>query len=361
MKHHLLKAALFLLFICAHVTGAQAQAGRMDSIVVVEATGSSATEARDVALAKGEIEGFRLLLQRLDPTQADARIATTPESRIHSMVKGMEVMDEKFSATTYRAKLRITYDDGAIGEVLSAVGATSAAASMTSHVLVLPVLKGGGVVKLWEDGNPWRDIWNSVGLEVGRGVILLPYGDQNDKDSLDAFTATTADYNRMMVLAARYGADQIVVAEAMPVHEEGSVPRLEVKLRRLSVNGQEETLDTYTAQGEDTTEVLMVKAAKAVAATLKGENTPGYSNVSTPGGKQVMVLAAINDITQWTDLRQRLLAMSPVEKLELKAISSRQVDLILHYRGDPSTLISNFEAQAIAVNPVGEYWTISVQ
>lgn len=336
-----------------------AQEFRTDSIVVVEASGENASSAREVAIAKGQIEGFKLLIQRVAPGDAEAIISTTPDSRMISAAKGFEVLDEQMSATTYRAKMKIQYDPDMINEILRSPD-TQAAASLKTNVLVLPVLRMGSTLQLWEQDNKWRDIFNSVGLEVGRGVIIMPYGDQKDKELADPFTASTAAYDRLMPLATRYGADQIVIAEAVPVIE-GATHSLTVNVRQLTPTGGEASSETYTPTGDETQEMLMVKAARAIASGLKGQNTAGYSNTSVAGGKSVMLLASIKDISEWLELRKRLLNMSIVEKLELKALSVGQVDVVVHYRGDASLLAKYMLAHNMGVNPGPQYWTVSLQ
>ena len=350
---------LVLGIILCQSAGLQAQEQRGDVIVVVEAKGDNATAAREMAVTKGQIEGFKLLVQRLAPDIAMTIISSTPESRMINAAKGFEVLNEQMDTNTYRAKMKVDYDVEMVSEIIRSPDA-AAGGSLKSSVLVLPVLKMGSTLQLWEQGNSWRDIWNSVGLEVGRGIIVMPYGDQTDKDAVDAFTASSGAYERLMPLVARYGASQVVIAEAVPVTEGNNVA-LQVALREMSAQGGEASVENYSAQQDETQEMLMIRAARSIASAIKDRNTPGYSNTNSPGGKRVMLLASIRDMSQWLELRKRLLAMNVIEKIELKALSPRQVDVMVHYRGDASLLAKYMIAGDLAVTPGAEFWTVSLQ
>ncbi len=73
----------------------------------------------------------------------------------------------------------------------------------------------------------------------------------------------------------------------------------------------------------------------------------------------MMMLANISTLSSWTQLRSKLSALPMVDRIELLAISAKQVDIIIHYRGAPDSLARAITTNNIRLLQNKDYWVVS--
>lgn len=360
-----LPAAAALLF-AAFTMPSQALAGEaaVNSEVDVDVTGKDAADAREQAMAKGQIDGLTDLLGKLtSPEQVRIIITSLDPQRISAMVRSTEVLDEKITANRYRATLMLTYDGDQISQLIENGGATPNGIKPTAEIgsfLIIPGYEEDGVMMLWEEANPWRAACKTVGLEIASGDIIVPFGDARDAAVVDAKMLTAANYSTLLPMTVRYGVSDIVIVQAKYTHTPD--PQLEVVKRRINRTQNEVNVMTYRADPQETKETLMIRAARDIAAQIEHKKTEEMETVkAVQGGDRntVMMLASITTLASWTDLRGKMSSLPMIDKLEVLAISPQQVDLIVHYRGTPESLAHALAAQNIRLQQNPNYWVVS--
>src|SRR5579872_5738235 len=98
-----LASCLLLFFACFAPQALYAVGEFSVDKVMVDASGSDTTDARSKALAQGQTEAFKQLLQKKKPVQATEILAKTTAAQIDAMVRGYQVLDEKMTANHYHA------------------------------------------------------------------------------------------------------------------------------------------------------------------------------------------------------------------------------------------------------------------
>lgn len=391
-----------LLFSLLLAMPAAAQTGHTVGGVEVKATAADATTARMQAMEAGEVQAFaRLLEQMLPADEAAAKAASTPAHQISRMVRGYEVHNEKIGATSYEATLDVQFDPAQVQAFLRGPQqppvpgqpvpvpapplaappppAADAAALMRramSNVLVLPIWSGNrGTPLLWEEANSWRKVWN----KAERGdtqFIRLPIGDQSDRMMLDAEQATRTQFADFSPIAERYQSSTVIVASARAGVSSG-VNALLVDVRRLSHGGEVSEMPlVYEQNSGETGEDVMARAAQDIIRLVMHEERQraaqqaqqAQAPAAAAGGAppQVMqgpvsrltVLSRLERLNDWVGLRKRLQALPNVERVDLAAISNRQVDMVVHYRGSPAQLEAAMQSQGIRVSKSNNYWVV---
>ena len=179
--------------------------------VPVDVTGKTAAEAREEALAQGEIEAFNRLLKRLTLRAQHAKLPKLNKADIDRFVSDFSVADEKTSAVRYLASLNFRFKAEAVRQFLNDMG-VGFAETVSKPVLVLPVFQDAGALILWDEPNPWREAWNGRAPVQGLVPTILPLGDLADIAAIGAEQAIDGDMQRLSAIAGRYAASDTLVA-----------------------------------------------------------------------------------------------------------------------------------------------------
>jgi hypothetical protein len=151
----LFAAALFAVALAGSVVLAQVEGDRGIMPVAsstdievhgidVEAGGKTPEEARE----KGWQMAMRLGWKKLGGPEM-------PDQRIESMVSAVVIEHEQLGPTHYIARLGVIFDRQRAGALLGAGGERARSAPM----LVIPILRQGGVRTVFETRNPWQRAW----------------------------------------------------------------------------------------------------------------------------------------------------------------------------------------------------------
>ncbi len=357
-KHLLI--ALLLGFSAPSIAGE----ALVNSEATVDVTAKDAVDARAQAMVKAQSAALLDLLSKLSaPGQSDFIMSGLNDKKIAAMVRGTEVLDEKMSGNRYRATLRISFDADMVSALITKSGETDEvdAPSKTGSFLIIPSLEEDGVVTLWEEKNAWRNVWKQIGLEVTAGDIVVPYGDNNDQAIISAKTLSSATFSNFSSLTIRYGVSDIIILQAK--YAKTPETTLTVIKRRLNRVQNEVNMLTYRADPQETRDTLLARAARDVVDGLRTKKIEEASAVTKGvmvGEKnKVMVLASITTLDSWIHVKERLTTLPMIERLEMLAMSSSQIDMIIHYRGTPDALANAITGKKLRLVQNPEYWVIS--
>ncbi len=349
-----------ILVICAPLTASASEA-EIKGDIEVDVSGKDAVDARAKAMEKAENDALNNLLQRFtSPQQAQSIVESLPPARIASMVRGIEVLSERISDRRYRAHLLVTFDGQEISKLVSTAnpdGGSSLETATTAFV-VIPVYEEGMKTVLWEEPNPWRAIWKSVGLENNASGVVVPYGDPTDASSINAGNASSATFSSLSNLTNRYGANEIVLLQAK--FEATPTMVLTVIKRRLNRTRNEINLLTYRSDPQETKEMLLTRAAMDIVEKLQDiKSHQVKSNFVGGEHNRIMLLASISTMASWTELRGKLTKLPMVDKVDVIAISPQQVDISLGYRGTQESLEAGILSLNLRLSKTPNYWVVS--
>ena len=123
------------------------------------------------------------------------------------------MQEEKHSTVRYIATLTYRFKPAPVEQLLRDAG-IAFAETRSKPVLVLPVLRTGDSLALWEDPNPWRTSWANLPAADGLVPFTVPIGDLTDIAAINAQAASTGDAQKLGAIAARYDAGSTLVASA---------------------------------------------------------------------------------------------------------------------------------------------------
>jgi len=306
--------------------------------VPVDVTAESALVARFEALRMGQSLGWKRLLARLTLPGDAAGLVDFGSEQLAPLIQGFEVLRERTSAVRYLATLSYSFNRGEVRRALANAG-VAFAETPSRPVLIIPVLTSEGVGVLWEDPNPWREVWQNLPSRDGLLPIVVPHGDLADIRDLSTVQALRGDKERLRAVADRYGARDVVVVRAARLFDRSdNLPVLEISMVRGNGTGTEETIiDSIKGQNADDLIGLLDAGVTRVVETLS--TSWKQANLVRPGlESRVSVVVPIVGFAQWVSIKKRLQGIGVLRHIELLRLSKREAVMDLWVQGDETQL-----------------------
>ncbi|WP_404426142.1 DUF2066 domain-containing protein [Thalassospira australica] len=324
--------------------------------VHVDESAETAAAARDQALAIGQRKAFDEIVARLTLPQDRAGLGQPSQADINNMVRDFGVSNEKTSSVRYIADMTVRFKENELRNYLR-FRDVPFAELQSKPVIIVPVYHSGGYASLWDDPNPWRDIWNRNFATGGLVPIKAPIGDLQDIGTISAEQAEDGAMERLNELARRYGADVAVVASA-DVRGETGAETVDVTVTRYGAGGEPQIfgVNETTQEGESLNETL-VRAAKSVQDQLS-ESWKQANLINYDTGGQLMVFIPITGLQDWARIEERLVGLPVVRSSHVVAMSRREVQIAVEYAGSPEQLRTALAQQNLSLSQMGDLWFI---
>jgi len=322
------------------------------SDVAVDATAASAAAARDVAMNQGHRKAFDRLIRRLVPRGSVSSVPNQSDAAISDLVSSVQVATERASTTRYIANLTFRFRPERVRQMLVSAGVPMAEARAMPK-LVLPVYQDKGTPVLWEEANPWWDAWDAVEFDPEALVpLILPTGDAADQGVLTAAQAAGSDASRMLALARRYGASEVLVAEAT----RSGPNKVDLTLRSLGGAGETTVVESVTGSGDEA--ALFKDAATRAVARLE-EDWKRNQSVRFDSQERLSVQIPLDGSLQsWVGIRNRLTQASVIQRVEVTSISRMDAQVVLHYFGGADQLVAALAQRNLELIQANGFWTL---
>lgn len=329
-----------MIFATGVAGSAAAQTGGVFTVggVQVDKTADTAAAAREQAIAAGHVLAFTRLMARLVPDSQRGVLPAFGQSDIVPLVLSFEIESEKRSSVRYLGSLKFRFRRADVRQLLQNSG-IGFAETRSKPVLLLPVFDSAGARLLWDDPNPWFQAWNAVPPSDGLVPVRLPAGDLADIRVISAEQAVAGNAEQLALIADRYGASAVLVAQASVNVAAGSGARsLTVSTRYFGGTSDGRTGVRSFAYGEeDTDEAVVARAAQEIARQVeedwKQENLIRFDNQNS-----LVATIALTDLRQWVEVRRKLQGIAFLQRWQLVAMSRRSASVRLSYYGDPEQL-----------------------
>lgn len=307
--------------------------------VQVDITAKTAAVARELALAEGQIQAFRRLMMRLVPRRDHASVPSLGAESVAELVRNFEVDQEKTSSVRYIATLKVRFSPSRMRTLLRAAGVPFAETA-SKPVLVLPVLRKAGVLLLWDDINVWRRAWAVLPQSDGLVPMIMPAADLADINDIGPEQAARGDEDRLRVIAARYGAADVLLALAnQGTDPDRNAPTLQITVSRFGAVGPDRTLvRSFTGNAGETIEHLMARAAIDLSTGVE-ENWKSDNLLKFNERRRLTAIAQIGGLADWIELRRRLRRIAFIQSSDLMSLSLTEATVLLSYLGDEEQLI----------------------
>lgn len=305
--------------------------------VAVDEKAENASAAREKALARGHVEALRTLLSRLLPPGELSRLPAIGPNEAAQLVRDFEVRNERTSAVRYLADLTFRFDEEAVRWYLRNQG-IGHAETQSKPVLVLPVYGQPGQERLWEDPNVWWRTWASRPGQSGLVPIVAPLGDLQDVSTITAEQALAGDSGRLMRIAERYGAEDVLVVHAVPTPAvDGAAGGVQILTSRYGREPHPALIENVVQNPGEPLEQTYARAAETVAGTLQREWQ--QQTVLQPGtGNRITVRVPTPTLNDWLAVKQRLSGVAGVERAVVSKVSRSATELDIAYLGDERQL-----------------------
>ena len=328
--------------------------------VAVDAQAETAAAARELALAEGQRQAFRRLLERLILRADYPRHSRLDEATLTALVQGMEVEEEKRSSIRYLAKLTISFKKDEVRRLLREEGLRFSE-TVSKRILVLPVYEVAGTQALWDDPNPWRDAWLRREMHDSLLPLLMPAGDLGDIAAIGPAQALAGDEVGLAAMAARYRVDDTIVARAaLSFDLAAGAPRLEVSLSQHGPSGDQVIIESFVGVSREAIDELLSRAARDITLELE-ERWKHDTLLRFDREMRLSAKVPLGGLGEWLLVRQRLGAVAMVRKVELATLSKANAQVVLHYLGDPGQLSISLAQRDLELAQEDGFWTLRLR
>lgn len=307
--------------------------------VAVDETAASAAQAREQALAEGHREAFRRLLARLVPRGRLDGVPRPPDEAIANLVRDFEVSDERTSNVRYLAELSFRFRPEAVRAFLRE-NAIPYAEARSRPVVVLPLYGAAGEAVLWEEPNPWREVWTEEGMDrVGLVPFEVPLGDLGDMQAISAEVALSGDRDALRRIAERYGGEHVLVTQAIQGGDpdEGTASA-QIISSRVEADGESRNMVESIRQREDEPLAEMYgRAVESVARALE-EDWKQANLLRFEDRRELTAAVPLNRLADWVQIERQLASVPLIGESRLRTLSRERAEIELVYFGDSDQL-----------------------
>ncbi len=352
--------ALLALLVAATPGPALAQGGDQGGAftahdVPIEASAASAAEARDKAIAAGQVKAFRSMLERITDGADHARLPQPPDDRVRAMVETYSLANERTTDTTYKAAITVRYDGAAVRRLLQGQGIGHASGA-AQPVLVLPVWQGApdAPPQLWEDTNPWLMAWRRQ--EAGNVLMPLevPTGDLLDVTTVSAAEALAPDSAALETLLDRYDRTQVLVAHGIRTAPDTVAVGLTYGSPRALAQAGQRTIERRQGEAED---AFLTRVATELAGRMEGDWRTA-TMVETGAARTATALVTLSGFEDWMRIRAALDRSPLIRDYAVQAMTRNRAQLRLTALGEPARVAEALRTEGLSLSEQGGYWMI---
>ncbi len=175
-----------------------------------------------------------------------------------------------------------------------------------------------------------------------------------------AAQAVSGDKSALAALAARYGTDEVVVAQGVT---DATGSKLDVTVTRYDASGAATPIrKTFqgTGQGDDAFAAL---ARTAAASSLTALGEPWKRETVVKAGEKAELTAAVffSGLDQWETIRKALGNAALVEGMQVEGIAANGAEVQINYRGTPDKLALSLAQSNIALAQDPDGWSLRLK
>ena len=308
----------------------------------VDVTDSSATEARLRAIAQGQREAFKILMERILTPEDVASLPDVTDAQLDTFLQDFEVQNEKNSAVRYIGTLTLRFNPSRVQDFLAHRNKSLLPAEKNATIVVIPVYEEGHGSQLWEEKNPWREAWNEyAGLDPR---YVLPMGDLDDRSELSLQHVLKGEKKNIARLMQRYHAGQILIAVLK--HDFPFILSVYI-YNQEGLSHMEESIPLL---GEETLTPAMTR--KAIEKTLEiGKKLDAEDNNSLIAAHTIDYRILFDNHKEWLDIQDKLSRLRAIRRVDIASLKLRQALGALEYVGQQEAMENALKAEGFDISP----------
>ena len=125
-------------------------------------------------------------------------------------VSGYSIENEKYKREKYSALITVTFEKNKLEKFLESKN-IEFFSKKGPKTLIIPIINFEKRLILWDDPNPWFDVWLRRPLDSNLNLFTLPDGEADDLITLSAQDAVNLKYFKIKKLANKYQAEQAYI------------------------------------------------------------------------------------------------------------------------------------------------------
>lgn len=318
-----------------------------------EATGQTATEARQRAMSEAEKKGFQKLIARLSDEKTANQLLETKKHAISLMVQGVELNNEKISSTSYAADVTLSFSPDQIRTLLPSDSnpVSTNNSTIPPTTLILPIFTQDGRTTLLDRNNPWWHAWNSTEINNKDVKFVLPLGDLEDISLASLSAARSGDYSRLQRMAEKYHANRIVVADATYGQDiDTKTPVMNVVVYNVKPEGTLSNTLEFKRTAEDSSTTLLAKAVTGLVTGLNS-NWKNQGQLLNAALQKTLIKTPFTNLREWQTIQQRLKSVSTVQRTSVERLSGRYAIVALYSASKEEELPAHLQRGGFAYYP----------
>ena len=203
--------------------------------VPIAAEVGTAMEARDIAIANGQVDAFWVLLRKMVQSDDLTKLPLVGQDEVVNFVQNVSLSDEKTTATKYMASMTVTFKPRAVQDFLTE-NQVPFLVQAPPTALVVPVYRHGADVWLVEADSPVYTALRNVVSANGLFEWVLPESDPDTAEMIRAaWSAPESDLWRDILSGV--GVGRVFLWEVIQEHRDSlliCVPRFLTNMDNIS-------------------------------------------------------------------------------------------------------------------------------
>lgn len=297
-----------------------------------------ATTARSNAIAYAQRQAFNTILNRLGIDTSNSVIIS--DNEISQMLRSMQIKNEKITTNSYSATLTLQFSPEYIKYTLSKYKISQYSPHFDSY-LIVPVIKNGDNIYLWEKENKWLDpLTRNARGTTGVLVIKDNYSTRNLID-LEYFKKPK--YNNFKKLASLYGTNNVVLV----VGEENKENKLiDTKIYVLNENKATNAYLKYEMKDKNIDNDYYnasIEIVKYIDGLLVEDKNKTEYNVIDRNDGYINIYAPLSSIQDYINVKHKLAINKDITQINLKMISQKMAVFTVKYSSNINNLVQSLK------------------
>ena len=297
-----------------------------------------ATTARSNAITYAQRQAFNTILNRLGIDTSNSVIIS--DNEISQMLRSMQIKNEKITTKSYSATLTLQFSPEYIKYTLSKYKISQYSPHFDSY-LIIPVIKNGDNIYLWEKENKWLDpLTRNARGTTGVLVIKDNYSTRNLID-LEYFKKPK--YNNFKKLASLYGTNNVVLV----VGEENKEDKLiDTKIYVLNDNQSTNAYLKYEMKDKNIDNDYYnasIEIVKYIDGLLVEDKNKTEYNVIDRNDGYINIYAPLSSIQDYINVKHKLAINKDITQINLKMISQKMAVFTVKYSSNINNLVQSLK------------------
>lgn len=297
-----------------------------------------ATTARSNAITYAQRQAFNTILNRLGIDTSNSVIIS--DNEISQMLRSMQIKNEKITTKSYSATLTLQFSPEYIKYTLSKYKISQYSPHFDSY-LIIPVIKNGNNIYLWEKENKWLDpLTRNARGTTGVLVIKDNYSTRNLID-LEYFKKPK--YNNFKKLASLYGTNNVVLV----VGEENKENKLiDTKIYVLNENKATNAYLKYEMKDKNIDNDYYnasIEIVKYIDGLLVEDKNKTEYNVIDRNDGYINIYAPLSSIQDYINVKHKLAINKDITQINLKMISQKMAVFTVKYSSNINNLVQSLK------------------